>query len=137
MALTWSLENCFDWKELKSDSNWAKTESLLWLMMAIGIKEITKENYGEVFARVAVLESIDGAYLTSHNGNGMAPVYYEPVDIYRRIGLATNVSDESFAKWSKRIMSVKMNNKHMNTLTKNQFLAVYYTALAEAERYGK
>lgn len=137
MALSWNLEGCTHWQELKSDNNWAKTENLIWLMMGIGINEVTKENWLDVYARIAVLESIDGAYLSVHNGNNMEPAYYEPKDIVRRIGLATNVSNESFAKWSKRIMSIKMNNKHMNSLSKNEFLANYYSALAKAERYAQ
>jgi hypothetical protein len=137
MALSWSLENCIGWENLKSDSNWPKTESLIWLMMGIGIHEITRENWHDVYARIAVLESIDGAYLVKHTGNGMEPAYFQPEDIVRRVGLATNVSDESFAKWSKRIMSIKVNNKHNNSLTKNEFLANYYSALVKAERYAQ
>ena len=136
MALSWNITKCKDEENLKTDSNWATTETIIWLMMGIGIGEITVTNYGDVYARIKVLEKLDGAYINQSVENSMTneqtltPVYFSPLDIARRIGLATNVSDEKYSVWFKRITKIKTN------VDSDLLQGTYYMALVAAKEYA-
>jgi hypothetical protein len=125
MALTWDITNCKNMQEIKGDSEWFKTEYMIFATMAIDMSEITESNVGEFYARLRVISEISGgAYYTSDGG------YEHPtlVDVYKRIGLHTNAwSKNTFNQWLKRMTEVH------SEFSKNKMLAIYYAAKSEAE----
>lgn len=136
MALSWDITNCKEHEELWSDENKAMTEQMIWLMMAIGIGQIKVSNWADVYARIKVLEKLDGAYINKSvkssitNEQTLVPVYYSPLDIARRIGLSTNVTDEKYNAWFKRITQVK------NHVSNELLQGTYYMALVAAKEYS-
>jgi hypothetical protein len=70
------------------------TYHLAWGSMAIGIGEITKKNYAEVYARHKFLNKL------SRYG---IPFNLTIENVYSHIGLKTNVSPETKSAWRNRI----------------------------------
>lgn len=75
------------------------TYTLLFIMPAVGIGEITEANAAEVYARIHFLEMLSGAF----RAKGADTKYFEPSEIAAHIGLKTNVGDEKSIPWLKRI----------------------------------
>jgi hypothetical protein len=88
MALTWNIEKCENYQELEQSPAWGITDTLIWLTIAVGMNEITKDNWREFYARLHLLETLYGAY--AHTPNG--PYYITREQVKRRIGLRTNAS---------------------------------------------
>ena len=136
MALSWDITKCKEHEGLWSDEHKAMTEQMIWLMMAVGIGEIKVTNWADVYARIKVLEKLDGAYINKSvkssitNEQTLVPVYYSPLDIARRIGITTNVSDEKYSVWFKRITKVK------NNVDSDLLQGTYYMALVAAKEYA-
>jgi hypothetical protein len=59
--------------------------------MAVGLGSITESNWEEFYARYAL-------WCKLHYED----VNIDPIDVYLRIGFRTNVTTETFSKWSKR-----------------------------------
>lgn len=115
MALTWDVGKIHDYKNVttviapeddpsigvkKGQELWSPvTTSLVWLTIATGIGEITKDNADEVYARVALVERLHGAYLIRDGKER----YITPEEVHAHIGLVTNVfPTETRAKFLKR-----------------------------------
>lgn len=64
------------------------TERIVWITMAIGMREITKENYLEFATRVLMYQAVN----PPHNKLSVK-------DIQEHIGLWTNVSNDSRSKF--------------------------------------
>jgi hypothetical protein len=108
MALNWNIENVRDRHELhgKPDEDatpeqvlaWEVTNTLIWRCMAVGIREVTRENVAEFYARSTIWVLI----------NGWDPdLTLEQIE--RRVGLTTNVSNETRAVWRKRSVDFTMD----------------------------
>lgn len=106
MALNWSIERCNDFETLKSDSEWFKTETLIWSTMIIGMNTITKKNVDEFYNRIKLVEMGSGALARTKEGD----YQFTREDITRRIGLATNASSMTLAQFNKHLISL-MNRK--------------------------
>jgi len=143
MALSWDITACRNHEELWSNENKSITEQLIWLMMATGIGEITVKNYADLHARIKVLEAMDGAYINKveqgctqcYNCNGedtIVPYFYTVEDISRRIGINSNVTNEKFPTWFKRITKSK-NMQHEKKYDETFLQAVYWAAKNSAE----
>jgi hypothetical protein len=136
MALSWDITKCKEHEELWSDDNNAMTEQMIWLLMAVGIGQIKVTNWADVYARIKVLEKLDGAYINKSvksdisNEQTLVPVYYSPLDVARRIGITTNVTDEKYSVWFKRITKVK------NNVDNDLLQGTYYMALVAAKEYA-
>jgi len=136
MALSWDITKCKEHESLWSDEHKAMTEQMIWLLMAVGIGQIKVTNWADVYARIKVLEKLDGAYINKSvkssitNEQTLVPVYYSPLDIARRIGITTNVSDEKYSVWFKRITKVK------NNVDSDLLQGTYYMALVAAKEYS-
>lgn len=68
------------------------TDKLIWACLAVGMGKITKENWKEFYKRLVILERLE-----------RSPYHTEPLEVYMHIGLSTNVSDEPYNKWLKRV----------------------------------
>ena len=110
MALHWDLSKVQDadtlcWvtdpKSKKERMN-KVTETLIGLLLAIGIGRITEKNALQVLARIKVIEKMYGAHLYTFENDQPKDRFYTWDDIKAHIGLTTNVSDETDAKFLKR-----------------------------------
>jgi hypothetical protein len=88
------------------------TNALIWGTMFVDMGAITEENVDEFFARTAVHEKLSGAYLSETN-NETGETKPRPItlqDVRDHIGLKTNVSTLTRAKWMKRVLDYAMKD---------------------------
>lgn len=95
MALNWNIEKCQKLEEVKQD--WAVTETLIWLTMSVGMREITNANYKEFYARVHLVELLNGSFLYKER----EPRYITLEDVKLRVGLRTNSSTKTRSQFNK------------------------------------
>jgi len=85
----------------------AESETLIWACMAVGMGGITEANHETFYARLSIYEKLNGAFLQVYDEEAKKahdqPVTLELVKLH--IGLSTNVSNETAAKWAKRIIT--------------------------------
>lgn len=112
MSLDWNTKKCADSKALRADTptGWPLTNYLIWALGALGIGTVTEKNWKEVYARLAIINALDGdeAKLT-------------PSQVRDRIGLETNwtFTEETRRKWTFRIL-----DRHLNEQTQRAAKAV-------------
>lgn len=99
MPLNWSVEDCLDYPSLLENREYAITETLVFATMAIGMNEITTANAGEFYSRVSILKGILGSIGIYKGDTGVENIEIIPEDIYKRIGLTTNASTLTKAKF--------------------------------------
>lgn len=123
MALSWDIAKCKDTEIIKSESEWYKTEAIIFSTMAIDMHEITESNADDFYARLKVLSLIHGGlFYTAGIG------WQEPTvkDVLQRIGLHTNAyTNNTFTQWLKRVVNVNPE------WSKDSMLAAYYSAKVE------
>ena len=104
MSLDWSIVECKNWEELKSDEEWPITEAIVFATMVVDLGRITEKNVDEFFTRLVMAESVCGMQLYKWDDEKK---YKKSLLTYsavrRRIGLNTNVSDKSRAYFDKRM----------------------------------
>ncbi len=75
--------------------------------MSVGLGAITAANAGEFYARLNLLEKLDGNRLIRAEVDGERPSEaasrITPDEVRQHIGLSCNVSDETRAAWLKRL----------------------------------
>lgn len=81
----------------EDDKQWQISHSLIWATMSIGMGEITQKNFIEFFARLRFVYALL---------NVESDITVE--DVQRRIGLSTNVSDETELQFVKRIGTLQL-----------------------------
>ncbi len=86
MPLNWNIEKCANYKELTNDEERNVTDSVVWATMAVGINQITKQNFEEFYRRLHIVEETNGTFLMR---DGKAR-YITQAEVGRRIGLYTN-----------------------------------------------
>jgi hypothetical protein len=76
------------------------TNALIWHSLNTGIGRITEVNAAEVYARIALVETLYGASL--RNSDGPRPITMD--DVLQHVGLTTNATfqEESRTKFLKR-----------------------------------
>lgn len=88
------------------DKEWGgkKLEGITFVMgmctISIGMPHLTAANKGEFLRRIRVMEEIHGPLMNQ----GPTPVLFTEEDIERRIGLRTNATEYSKAKFAKIMM---------------------------------
>ena len=102
MSLNWNMTKVEDLKALHAtDGEWAKSESLIWATIAVGLGGIDEGNWAEFYARLVFVDRLLGF--------SKAEDTITAQDVHRRIGLYTNVSDETklqfIKRWSNRTLS--------------------------------
>ena len=88
MSLNWDATDC-DSLAL-SDENKNKTQHFCFVLMAIGARKITEQNYRELSRRAAIFERLFGGFFYSSVTNDVT--YLTEDDFKLRIGYVTNVS---------------------------------------------
>jgi hypothetical protein len=97
MALNWNIEKCKNFKGLTTEENWGLTDTLIWATMFTGISTITEANYKEFYARLNLVQRLNGPY----TNKGGKPYYITVDDVQRRIGLTTNAGSMTRAQFIK------------------------------------
>jgi len=82
------------------------TSTLIFLSMQAGLGSITEKNWREFYTRVRMIEAVLGAMRASEAG----AVYFTPDEVRSHVGLVTNVSDESKAKFNAKIARIVREN---------------------------
>lgn len=98
MALTWDATKVRDYASL-TDSEAAVRTALVFGTLGVGLREITDDNVGEFFARLDILQRLEGPFLTGPDGG----VAITREDVARFVGLRTNASSETRAQWARRL----------------------------------
>lgn len=78
------------------------TETLVWHSMICGFGRIAESNWQEVYQRIHFYEQAVGA-LVAHHETG--PRYITPQDVFDHIGLRTNASTLTKAKFASKVMA--------------------------------
>lgn len=104
MSLDWSIADCEDWEELNSEEEWPITNALIWRTMVVGFGRITEDNYEEFFERNEASNLIYGPAVFKWDENKKKVNLLTLAAIKRRIGLNTNVTTLTKAKWEKDFM---------------------------------
>jgi hypothetical protein len=91
MSLDWQIGKCKDWQELKDDANWEVTRAIIFECMIVGLSGVTAKNAQEFKVRSDFVRTLNpfARKLTLE-------------EIERRIGLTTNVGNETWARFVKR-----------------------------------
>jgi hypothetical protein len=90
MALTWDARNVPE-----AERNHPLFQSAIWNSMAIGIGVLDELSLPEAVVRTQIKEGLNGAWQYDNEGN---PIYLWK-ELWRFVGLRTNVSYEPKAKW--------------------------------------
>ena len=95
MSLNWNLENIKNYEDVcfyTDDSGLKNMEPLtnqfIWFTMYVDIGEITEENAAQFYARVSLLEKLNGAFMWEEDNT---PYFITYEDVKKHIGLHTNV----------------------------------------------
>lgn len=72
------------------------TETLIFMTMAVRLGSITEANADDFFARVKIIEKLDGPMMTDSHGTGRC---FTVEDIHDHVGLVCNVTSESVTKF--------------------------------------
>lgn len=112
MALHWNLEAIENHKEVcwietdeKGDDGEPRvrmnpvTETLIFMTMAVRMGSITEANADDFYARVGLIERLDGAMMHKYEDGERKDKFFTPEDIHAHIGLVCNVTTESFSKF--------------------------------------
>lgn len=76
------------------------TNALIWATMAVGIGKLTADNVDEFWTRLQLLDRLDGgSFCEDMDGTKL-----DRGDVERHVGLSTNVTNETRAKWIKRVV---------------------------------
>lgn len=112
MALTWNLSGIKNWETVcrtEDQTMNAVTHTIILLTMPCGMPSITEKNWQDFFVRVDILQRRDkGAFLYEDKDGKTVPYYLTPKDIQDHIGLTTNASKETDAKWERRVSKYLM-----------------------------
>ena len=93
MPLHWDRSKCKDLPDKLDETDNSIITTLTYGTMFTGIPEITEKNYQEFYARIHMLELITGAFQIEYQEDKEPkPLFLEPKDIKRFIGLSANAS---------------------------------------------
>lgn len=107
MSLNWSATQVTNKEEILDGREWAITECLIFATMVVNLPGITAKNLDEFERRLNLFQFNVEHLIRGHDGK---PAYFTRADLERRIGLHTNVTALTPAKWEKRFMGMLMDN---------------------------
>ena len=100
MSLNWNIKKC---SRPPEEHERVIMDTLIKLTMVVGMGEITEKNKGEFYARVHLLDKVDGGFMSIMTEKGLTDRPITPEDIERWVGLTTNVGNTSRAAFLKTI----------------------------------
>ena len=113
MALNWNVKEVENHNELFHDPDEHGNRKMKWpyshileSTMILGIRSITEKNYMQFYSRMRFLEQVHGPFRWQDDDKGCSVrVYTQEHDIKRMIGLKTNASTKTKAKFVKDIVA--------------------------------
>jgi len=96
MSLDWDVSKCENSDELTAGDQWEFTQAMVFATIGVGIGAVTEANWQEFYARMKLGYYWNDAEIT-------------PDVVRRYIGMRTNVSFETRAKWLKRVMGSRLD----------------------------
>ena len=78
--------------------------------MIIGIREITDKNWERFYNRINIWEKVFGSGYYKRNRKKLVPILVTKEDVQRMIGLSTNASPLSDAKYQKHFFKMLKHN---------------------------
>lgn len=110
MSLNWDVSKIANkdsvcWVEVDGEKRLSgTTETLILISPAVGLGNLTEDNWRKWYERVRALEAISGPFRTvRRNPNEIESIYFSIDEIRQHIGLTTNVADEFDAQFYKRL----------------------------------
>lgn len=133
MSLDWDISKCKDVEAIKAEGmEWFKTEAMIWGTMVVGIYHVTEKTAPDFYARLKVVEKINGAFVRDSKANGHKEVFLTFEDVQKRIGMHSNASTETKTHFLKRMTTLeKATSKGVSI---NEINAIYSSALVEVEK---
>lgn len=108
MSLNWNTKKCTP-SEPKDDNDRLLRDAIIWACIPAKMGEITEANWKEFYCRAHYIELHTGAYRQTSK----EPVFFQPTEIKRWIGLKVNVITESraaFVKEQARRIKIELEN---------------------------
>jgi len=78
-------------------------KTIILSTISVGMREITEDNYKKFFNRLRVIETIYGSFFVVKTKRGIKQKYITEDDVKAMIGLRTNASEISRAKFMSKI----------------------------------
>lgn len=98
MSLNWDFTGVPNHEEIDP----VVKEHMIFGCLHVGMNDITEANAEEFFARINLVETLHGAL---RRDGDFKFVFTTPEEVQRCIGLRTNVSNETWAKWRNRLVA--------------------------------
>jgi hypothetical protein len=89
---------------------WAKSETLIWASMAIGMSTITEDNWPEFWARFDYYDRLVRINYSSVTAT----------DVLRRVGLSTNADDRTESQFIKRLSTTLLQDARRDALNEEK-----------------
>lgn len=103
MSLIWNTAEGSPARATAADPQWqGALRAISFGLAIVGLGRITEENAAEVYARLKLAEH-DGPFLTGTDEKGDKVYGFTPEIVARFVGLNTNVSNETEAKFLSRL----------------------------------
>lgn len=100
MPLTLDWSKVDDWETLHEDEKqYVITETLGHMLMGLDMNRITESNVAEVAARAHMLQELMGEFMYADGKR----YFITMEDVFRRVGLGSNVSEKSRSSWLARM----------------------------------
>jgi hypothetical protein len=106
MSLNWNLEDIKDWESVCRDDDGKQspvTHALIMVTMGLDLPGITEANVDEFAWRLDMYQRMFGPLLVGVENDEFVKIPVTTEDVRAHVGLATNVSPVSRAKWLKRM----------------------------------
>lgn len=110
MSLDWDIGKIRDYKTYCYRDNGdgtttlnGKTEALIWATMPVGMGSITERNWETFYRRLHLLEKITGTFCHRFVNGKKETRYFTPDEVKRHVGLRTNASSISQARFLKYV----------------------------------
>jgi hypothetical protein len=110
MSLSYDLSGCADFEELSSEQEWPITNTIIFSTMVLGMGSITEANVGKFIERTAAYQTVSGPLMQRVADGQIEGVPVTADMIRRRIGLKTNVTDTTDAKFKRHMADLLMRN---------------------------
>ena len=116
MSLDWNAERIADFDKKKEQERWLDDVAYFcFTLQAIGVGSLTAKNIGDVYTRIQILNAVYGPlrYHYDEETKVKTPVYDYDF-LLSVIGYGTNVSNETFGQWIKRIGNRTIEDSQRN-----------------------
>lgn len=114
MSLDWNATRVANYKE--GDEAWKENvANLCFTLMAIGVRDVTEKNIGDVYTRIQILHATYGPLRYHYDEETKTKTAVYDFDFLKSIvGYSTNVSTETFLQWIKRFGNFRIteNQEH-------------------------